>query len=62
MNTTRTRPILAAALVSALAFTCAHGQQVPIPTTAAEVRGPALRAYWPDQPILDGTWKPPVIK
>jgi hypothetical protein len=21
-----------------------------------------IRAYWPDQPILDGTWKPPVIK
>jgi len=21
-----------------------------------------LRAYWPDQAILDGTWKPPVIK
>ena len=20
-----------------------------------------LRAYWPDQAILDGTWKPPVI-
>jgi hypothetical protein len=21
-----------------------------------------LRAYWPEQPILDGTWKPPVIQ
>jgi hypothetical protein len=21
-----------------------------------------IRAYWPDQAILDGTWKPPVIK
>ena len=21
-----------------------------------------IRAYWPDQVILDGTWKPPVIK
>ena len=21
-----------------------------------------LRTYWPDQPILDGTWKPPVIE
>jgi hypothetical protein len=21
-----------------------------------------LRAYWADQAILDGTWKPPVIK
>ena len=21
-----------------------------------------LRAYWPDKAILDGTWKPPVIK
>jgi hypothetical protein len=20
-----------------------------------------LRAYWPDQAILDGTWKPPVV-
>jgi hypothetical protein len=20
-----------------------------------------IRAYWPDQPILDGTWKPPVV-
>jgi hypothetical protein len=20
-----------------------------------------LRTYWPDQAILDGTWKPPVI-
>jgi hypothetical protein len=20
-----------------------------------------LRAYWPDQAVLDGTWKPPVI-
>ena len=21
-----------------------------------------IRAYWPDEPILDGTWKPPVIE
>ena len=21
-----------------------------------------IRAYWPDQAILDGTWKPPVVK
>ena len=21
-----------------------------------------LRAYWPDQAILDGIWKPPVVK
>ena len=21
-----------------------------------------LRTYWPDQAILDGTWKPPVIE
>jgi len=21
-----------------------------------------IRSYWPDQPMLDGTWKPPVIK
>ena len=21
-----------------------------------------IRAYWPDQAILDGSWKPPVIK
>ena len=20
-----------------------------------------IRAYWPDQAILDGTWKPPVV-
>jgi hypothetical protein len=20
-----------------------------------------MRAYWPDQAVLDGTWKPPVI-
>jgi hypothetical protein len=20
-----------------------------------------LRAYWPDQPILDGTWTPPTV-
>ena len=28
-------------LLSALAFTSSYAQQVPIPTTAAEVRGPA---------------------
>jgi hypothetical protein len=32
---------LVAALVGALAFTTAHAQQIPIPTTAAEVPGPA---------------------
>ena len=21
-----------------------------------------IRSYWPDQPILDGTWKPPIVK
>ena len=21
-----------------------------------------IRSYWPDQAILDGTWKPPVVK
>jgi len=35
------KTILAAALVCALAFTSARAQQVPIPTTAAEVSGPA---------------------
>ena len=33
--------LLAAALVGALAFTAAQARQVPIPTTAAEVPGPA---------------------
>src|SRR5580765_8481581 len=36
-----TTKLLAVALVIALAFTSAHAQQVPIPTTAAEVPGPA---------------------
>src|SRR5208282_1968284 len=39
-TTMKTKTILAAALVGALAFTNAQGQQVPIPTTAAEVSGP----------------------
>ena len=33
--------VLAAALLGALACTTAHAQQVPIPTSAAEVPGPA---------------------
>jgi hypothetical protein len=41
MNTARPRNRVAAALVCALAFTGASAQQVPIPTTAAEVPGPA---------------------
>ena len=41
MNTTRTRNLLAAALVGALACTTAQAQQVPMPKTAAEVPGPA---------------------
>lgn len=41
MRTIRAAGLLAIALVGALAFTNAHGQQVPIPTTAAEVPGPA---------------------
>ena len=64
----KTTTILAAALVCALAFTTAQAQQVPIPTSAAEVPGPAagtfslfLRSYWPDQAILDGTWMPPQV-
>src|SRR5271169_3065507 len=36
----KTKTILAAALIGALAFTSAYAQQVPIPTTAAEVPGP----------------------
>jgi hypothetical protein len=38
----KTKTLLAAALVGALAFTTAHAQQIPIPTTAAEVPGPPL--------------------
>jgi len=41
MKTPHLRNILAATLLGALAFTNAQAQQVPIPTTAAEVRGPA---------------------
>ena len=41
MKTTTKQILLAVALVGALAFTTAHAQQVPIPTTAAEVAGPA---------------------
>jgi hypothetical protein len=37
----KTKTILAVALLGALTFTTAHGQQIPIPTTAAEVLGPA---------------------
>jgi len=38
----KTKTLLAAALVGTLAFTTAHAQQIPIPTTAAEVPGPPL--------------------
>jgi len=41
VNTTHKLNILAAALVGALALTTAQAQQVPIPTNAAEVPGPA---------------------
>ena len=41
MKPKRTHDLIAAVLVGALAFTSAHAQQVPIPQTAAEVRGPA---------------------
>jgi len=37
----KTKNILAAALLCALAFTSAHAQQVPLPKTAADVPGPA---------------------
>jgi hypothetical protein len=37
----RTQNSLLAALAGALAFTRAHAQQYPIPTTAADVAGPA---------------------
>jgi len=37
----KTKTILVAALFCALAFTTAQAQQVPLPTTAAEVPGPA---------------------
>ena len=37
----KTKTILAIALVGALTFTTAQAQQVPIPTIAAEVPGPA---------------------
>jgi hypothetical protein len=41
MKTKHKLSLLAAALVAALALTTAQAQQVPIPTTAAEVPGPA---------------------
>src|SRR5438876_11601372 len=41
MKTAYKQNLLATALVGALAFTIAQAQQVPIPTTAAEVPGPA---------------------
>src|SRR5271157_5789936 len=41
MTIDRTQSFLAAALVFALASVSADAQQVPIPTTAAEVPGPA---------------------
>src|SRR6476660_7006504 len=37
----KTKTILVVTLVGALTFTTARAQQVPIPTTAAEVPGPA---------------------
>ena len=40
MTTTRSRNLLAAALVCALVFTTAQAQQVPLPITATEVPGP----------------------
>src|SRR4029453_19416030 len=40
MRTIRAQNLLTAALMGALAFTCAQAQQFPIPTTAAEVPGP----------------------
>jgi hypothetical protein len=41
MKTASTQILIAAAFVSALAFTNAQAQQYPNPTTAAEVPGPA---------------------
>jgi hypothetical protein len=41
MKTKLQHQVFAAALIGALAFTSAHAQQIPIPTTAAEVSGPA---------------------
>src|SRR5664279_1193709 len=41
MSSSRKQNLLAAALVSALALGTAQAQQVPIPTTAAQVPGPA---------------------
>jgi hypothetical protein len=41
MKTTRRQNFIATALAFALAVTTAQAQQVPIPTTAAEVSGPA---------------------
>ena len=32
------------------------------PTLQSQGLTGRLRAYWPDQAILDGTWKPPVIQ
>ena len=42
MKTTHTLNLLTAALVGALALATAQAQQYPIPTTAAEVPGPAF--------------------
>jgi hypothetical protein len=41
MKTNCQQYLLVVAILGALVFTTAHAQQVPIPTTAAEVRGPA---------------------
>jgi hypothetical protein len=40
MKTKYQENLLATALLGVLAFASAHAQQIPIPTTAAEVRGP----------------------
>ena len=47
MKTTHQLNLLAAVLVSALAFSTVQAQQVPIPQTAAEVPGPALGPMTP---------------
>ena len=45
MKTTRIQNLFAAALVSALAFTSAQAQQVPIPTVPGPASGPMTKAY-----------------
>src|ERR1035438_7986544 len=41
MKTIRIHTLLTVALIGTVTFTSAHAQQVPIPSTAAEVSGPA---------------------